>query len=226
MIAQFTVIKEFPKGGALAKGKIGVVFLKNYWSEGLKKVYIDEKDIGKSPKGLFADKWKSAKPISWKEIFSFPAETKIQETWNFDNEEVPKKEVFERKKYLAPEEAQESIREYRNELVKEFSGEGKPLLWEDQVVIVTLVSKEELKGEKLSSYQQALNEAKALYKRNRKTHFPLYNAVGRIKDCLKDGKPFDEAIRELEGEVADNEHKYNQLLLKFTNSRKFELVAK
>jgi hypothetical protein len=72
MIAQFTVIKEFPKGGALAKGKVGVVFLKDYWSEGLKKVYINENDIEKGPKGLSASSWKKAEPISWKEVFFLP----------------------------------------------------------------------------------------------------------------------------------------------------------
>jgi predicted nuclease with TOPRIM domain len=97
-------------------------------------------------------------------------------------------------------------------------------LWGDKVVVVTHVSTEELEGAKLTSYNQALKAAEALYERNEKTHFPLYNAVGRIKDCLKEGKPFDEAIRELEGEVTDNEQKYNQLLQKFTNSNEFELV--
>jgi hypothetical protein len=215
---KYNITREFPKGGALAKGQGQVVFVKNYWSEGLSFVYIDQSDIQKGEKGLFTSVWKKRESLSWEKIKASPRKEMPLEKWNFSRE-VPFKEVSRVTKYdtiggLSSEE---------ETLLKEALSENERVMFSyNEITVVTSSSKEEISGELLSQYISAKKEATALWEENKKTHFPIYNAVGRIDECLADDKTsFTEAISILKEEVDRNIERYNSLLLEFTNAKRF-----
>ena len=66
---ELTIIAEFPKGGAIAKRKNGEkVFVRNYFSNKLKSIFCDEKDIEKNEKGLNVSNWRSTKPLDFDKL--------------------------------------------------------------------------------------------------------------------------------------------------------------
>lgn len=220
---ELTIIAEFPKGGAIAKRKNGEkVFVRNYFSNKLKSIFCNEKDIEKNEKGLNVSNWRSTKPLKKEEFDKLKKEeldTFIEIEANFMSKNVRYKKNIIRKFLL------DLPLGYEKEDVEEFLPENSSLYkTDDGWILRTCI---ENGSEEENHLLKEFHEIELLAEGNFMKNFGPYFSR-ELENAIKENnlKNFVDSKRELvESYIRDRNSLKQDLLKKIKESQNVNFVS-
>ncbi len=217
---ELTIIAEFPKGGAIAKRKNGEkVFVRNYFSNKLKSIFCDEKDIEKNEKGLNVSNWRSTKPLDFDKLNKKEINKFIEIETNFMSD------TLRYKKNLIREFLLDLPFGYKKEDVEEFLPENNSLYkTDDGWILREVIDNGTVEEKKLL---KEFHEIEILAKENFMKNFGPYFST-ELENAIKENnlKGFVDSKKELvESYIRDRNSLKQDLLKKIKESQNVNFVS-